>query len=270
MSSFVDLPATHNVIDYTAFQYAYQTNPVAFVFDCFNWNAGRHPAPYQEAILTDFVKNKKVSVRAPHGVGKTAVAAWLIIWFALTRDGNPRFEDWKIPTTASAWRQLTKFLWPEVHKWARRVNWEKVGRPSFYERRELLQFQLKMHTGEAFAAASDQPATMEGAHAESMLYLFDESKTITDEIFNVADGAMMAAGDDTGVEAYAFAISTPGEPQGHFYDIHRRAPGFEDWRVHWVKIDDGITAGRVSRDKVERLKRQWGGELPGLQAPGAR
>ena len=73
---------------------------------------------------------------------------------------------------------------------------------------------------------------------------------------------MMAAGAETGVEAFAFAISTPGEPQGRFYDIHRRAPGFEDWRVHWVKIDDGITAGRVSRDEVDRLKRQWGEHSP--------
>ena len=126
------------------------------------------------------------------------MAAWLVLWFALTRDGNPRFEDWKVPTTASAWRQLTKFLWPEVHKWARKVNWAKVGRPPFDERRELLQLQLKMRTGEAFSAASDQPATMEGAHAESMLYVFDEAKTINDEIFNVADGAMLSAGPDTG------------------------------------------------------------------------
>ena len=44
--------------------------------------------------------------------GKTTIAAWLILWFAPTRDGNPKYEDWKIPTTASAWRQLTKFLWP--------------------------------------------------------------------------------------------------------------------------------------------------------------
>ena len=134
MTAFINLPADHPIFDHTAFQYAYQENPVAFVFDCFDWAGGKHPAPYQEEILANFCTKKKVSVRAPHGVGKTAMAAWLILWFALTRDGNPRFEDWKIPTTASAWRQLTKFLWPEIHKWARKVSWGKVGRPPFDER----------------------------------------------------------------------------------------------------------------------------------------
>ena len=99
---------------------------------------------------------------------------------------------------------------------------------------------------------------MEGAHAESMLYVFDEAKTINDEIFNVADDAMLSAGPDTGVEAFAFAISTPGEPQGRFYDLHRRAPGFEDWSVTWIKLEDGIQAGRVSRAAADRLGRQWG------------
>ena len=55
-----------------------------------------------------------------------------------------------------------------------------------------------MKAGEAFSTASNQPATMEGAHADSMLYLFDEAKTIPDEIFNVADGATMSAGPETG------------------------------------------------------------------------
>ena len=106
---------------------------------------------------------------------------------------------------------------------------------------------------------------MEGTHADSMLYLFDEAKTIQNEIFDVADGAMMAAGHDTGVEAYALAISTPGEPQGRFCDLHRRAPGFDDWWVRHITFDEGIQAGRVSREQADRLARQWSPKSPVYQ-----
>ena len=92
------------------FKKQYRDDPVTFVKDCFNWSEGEGPTKYQDEILAALPAQKRVTVRGPHGLGKTVVAAWLILWFALTRDG----EDWKIPCTASSWRQLTKYLWPEV------------------------------------------------------------------------------------------------------------------------------------------------------------
>ena len=100
-----------------------------------------------------------MAVRGPHGLGKTALAAIGVLWFATTRDIAG--VDWKVPTTASAWRQLQKFLWPEIHKWARRIDWNKVGRDPF-GRDELLKLSLNLRTGEAFALASDEPSRARG------------------------------------------------------------------------------------------------------------
>jgi len=58
--------------------------------------------PGVETFTTEFVEHN------------TAMAAWVILWFALTREAEG--TDWKIPVTASAWRQLSKFLMPELHK----------------------------------------------------------------------------------------------------------------------------------------------------------
>ena len=195
-----------------------------------------------------------MSVRGPHGLGKTGMASWVVLWFALTRDG----DDWKCVTTASAWRQLNKFLWPEVHKWARRLRWDRIGREPFSERGELLQLNLKLSTGEAFAAASDNPALLEGAHADHLLYLFDEAKAIPAATFDAAEGAFSGSGDPGGVEALALAISTPGEPHGRFYDIQRRAPGLDDWWVRHVTLDEAIRAGRISRQWADQRRAQWG------------
>jgi hypothetical protein len=206
-------------------------------------------------VLGELVGRKRVAVRGPHGLGKTAVAALAILWFALTRDDAG--IDWKIPTTASAWRQLEKYLWPEVHKWAAKLKWRRIGRRPF-QSHELLRLNLKLTCGEAFAVASDNASLIEGAHADAVFYLFDEAKTIPAETWDAAEGAFAGAGQATGLEAYALAVSTPGEPSGRFYDIHRRAPGYEDWWPRHVTVDETIAALRVSREWVDARRRQWG------------
>lgn len=236
------------------FTTTYRNDPVAFVHDCIKWRDDKGPAPYQSEVLAWLPEYKRVAVRGPHGLGKSATKAWAILWFALTRDG----EDWKIPTTASAWRQLKHYLWPEVRKWAVRLDWEKIGREPFDERKELLTLSLKLNTGEAFAMASDKPETIEGAHADHILYVFDEAKTIPAATFDAAEGAFAGGGEDVPQEALAFVASTPGDPVGRFYDIHARKPGYEDWKVRHVTKDEAIAAGRISANWAEQRKKQWG------------
>lgn len=210
---------------------------------------------YQEEILTALVEHGRASARGPHGLGKTTLSAVAVGWFATTRDQAK--ADWKIITTASVWRQLQLYLWPEVHKWVRLIDWPALGVPSWREGAELLDLAVKLGTGQASAVASDDPTAIEGAHADELLYLFDESKAIKDATFDAAEGAFSTAGDD-GTNAYALAVSTPGEPQGRFYDIHARKAGTEDWWVKHVTLAEAIEAGRVTTDWVERRAALWG------------
>jgi hypothetical protein len=53
-------------------------------------------------------------------------------------------------------------------------------------------------------------------------------------------------------------MSTPGQPQGRFYDIHARRPGYEDWHAHHVTLAEAIDAGRISPEWAEQQARQWG------------
>jgi hypothetical protein len=234
---------------YAVFQRTYFRDWEAFVYDCFDWPPGEGPTPYQREALGSLPVAGRYSIRGPHGLGKSALCAWVVLAFALTRDGR----DWKLPTMASAWRQLTKYLWPEVHKWSRRLLWEKIGRDPFHPRWELRALSLKLDTGEAFALASDNYELIEGAHADHLLYLFDESKAIPDESFDAAEGAFSGQG-----EALALAVSTPGEPQGRFYHIHSRRAGYEDWTARKVTTVEAIEAGRISADWVEQRRKQWG------------
>jgi hypothetical protein len=230
----------------------YRQDPALFLTECIAWASGEGPADYQLEILRELAQRRRVAVRGPHGLGKSGVAAWAILWFALTRDGLPG-ADWKVVTTASAWRQLDHYLWPELHRWARRLRWDRLGRDiPFNERTELLDLILKLEHGQAFAVASDRPESIEGAHADQLLYVFDEAKAIPPATWDAAEGAL-ASGD-----CYALAISTPGEPQGRFYDIHARKPGLDDWWVRHVTLEECIAAGRVNTEWAEQRGLQWG------------
>lgn len=214
---------------------------------------GAEPAPYQEHILRALIRYKRVAVRGPHGLGKTALASWVILW------GLVAFpDDVKIPTTASAWRQLKEFLWPEVRKWARGAKWNLVGM-TIVEGRDLLDLSIRIreHDKAAFAVASNNPALIEGAHAKHIIYVFDESKSIPDSTWDAAEGAFSTAGDD-GTIAYALAISTPGSTSGRFYDIHKRRPGYDDWHTIHVTLAEAVKAGRITTDWVDARRDQWG------------
>jgi hypothetical protein len=229
----------------------YYDDPVAFAADCIDWH-GNGLTEYQQEIIGELPARKREAVRGPHGIGKGTIASVAILWFALTRDAAG--VDWKIPTTAGSWHQLVQYLWPELHKWAGRLRWDKVrdGRP-FSRASELQNLNLRLAHGHAFAGASANAALIEGAHADSLLYIYDESKAIPAGTFDACEGAFSGTG-----EAFALALSTPGSPSGRFYDIQARKPGYEDWYPVHVTLEQAISAGRISRDWADQRLLQWG------------
>ena len=235
---------------------SYYNDRVAFIHDCFDWDKLRpeKPADYQLEIAGRLDTSDRAAMMGPHGLGKTSLASWLVLHFALTRDG---YRFWKCITTASVNRQLERYLWPEIHKWASLVRWQKVLRQPFC-RDELLTLSLNLSTGAAFAVSSDDPSYIEGAHEDELFYVFDESKAIQDATFDAAEGAFSNAGLETGKIAKALVMSTPGDTMGRFHDIMVKKPGFEDWKPRHVSLTECIKANRVSSSWADARKRQWG------------
>ncbi len=232
-------------------------DPLAFVGTYVRFPPGGGLADYQQDIIGGFPQAGRLAVRGPRGLGKSMTASLLVLWFAVTRDAAG--IDWKIMTTAGSWHQLESYLWREITKWARRVDWEKIGRPVPNERNELMKTKLRLRHGDADAASPDTPEKIEGAHADHIMLVVDEAKIVSAETFDAAEGILSGAGDEgSELEAYALAISTPGEPSGRYYDIHRKAPGLEDWTVRHVTLEEAIAAGRMSRKWADQRKLLWG------------
>jgi hypothetical protein len=275
---------------YRRFQNLYIDDRIAFVYDCFPKYAATL-TEYQEEIFGYFDEGKnRVAVKGPHGLGKTFLASILVHHTVLT---SP--TDCKVPTTASALRQLERYLWPEIKKSSSNLAWPVIGREAYDPRTELLTYSIRLNRGlvEAFAVASDNYTLIEGAHATIMFYVFDEAKAIPPGMWDAAEGAFSTEGlgapDSTAVttlmtnqerfykdvlvrnssgERYkvnVLAISTPGPPVGRFFDIHSHKPGYEDWTTRSVTLDEAIRAGRISAQWAEQRKLQWGETSPTYQ-----
>lgn len=87
----------------------YADNPVDFVQGIIR----AKPDAQQKAMLRSVAENPFTSVRSGHGVGKSAVQAWMILWWLSTRPYP------KVPCTAPTQHQLFDILWAEVSKWLR-------------------------------------------------------------------------------------------------------------------------------------------------------
>ena len=124
----------------------YYDDPLAFAHDCIDWRGERRP----DRLPGGHPRRRCLSGSARRSEGLTgsasrSTAAVAVLWFALTRDAAG--VDWKVATTAGSWHQLTQYLWPEIHKWAGKLRWDKVrdGRP--FSRAELQNLNLKLGHG---------------------------------------------------------------------------------------------------------------------------
>lgn len=110
----------------------YADNPADFVEDLLHVT----PDKNQRAILDSVAKNQMTSVRSGHGIGKSAVEAWTVIWFMSTRPFP------KIPCTAPTQHQLFDILWAEISKWLRSPSsqraWIEIRAPSTPPRRKTV------------------------------------------------------------------------------------------------------------------------------------
>lgn len=225
----------------------YARNPADWVTDSIDWPRRRTVAPYQLEALQSLADNHRFALRGPRGLGKTTTASLAVLWFALTREYLGL--DWKVLTTAGVARHLLRALWPEIHKWAPRIRGGLYTPP--VPEKQLLTASLQMRHGQAYYAVARNPDLIEGAHADEILILIDEAKSVPEPIWDALEGAL------TGEEGqYALALSTPGAPAGRFYEIH--SGRHADWSHRHVTRDEAIAAKRISRKWADARAASWG------------
>lgn len=221
------------MIDPVAIRY-YADRPVEFVTDII----GASPEPEQADILRSVAVNQMTSVRSGHGVGKSAVESWLIIWFLCTRPFP------KIPCTAPTKHQLYDILWAEVSKWIR--NNPALEREITWTQEKVY---LKGYPEEWFAVprTATKPDALQGFHADHVLYIIDEASGVDDKIFEPVLGSLSTDG------AKLLMCGNPTQLTGFFYDSHHK-----NRAVYKTFHIDGRTSSRVSQEFIKTIVEMYG------------
>ena len=142
---------------------------------------------WQKEVLTALSEGEqRIAVGSGHGIGKTALTSFIILWFISTR---PRPQ---IVVTANTEPQLKTKTWRELSKWhqkAKNGDWFEYVATKFY---------LKDDPNTWFASAipwtENRSEAFAGTHEKHVLYIFDEASAIADIIWEVSEGAMTTAG----------------------------------------------------------------------------
>jgi phage terminase large subunit len=238
------LPATSAKKELTAVQKAVirwrEGGPAKFAAEAL----GAEPDDWQWDASRILVERRKLSVRSGHGVGKSAFMAWCILWFCVC------YFPCKVPATAPTGHQLDDVLWAELAKW-HRVMGEKL--PALAAEFEWFtgSFKLKSNPSESFAVARtsrpEKPEALQGFHSDNILFLIDEASGVSDNVFEVAEGALSTDG------AFVVMAANPTRQGGYFFDSHHKMRG--EWGTLHV---NGETCKRVSKSYVESMAKKYG------------
>lgn len=172
---------------------------------------------HENAIRKEIGLDYKVwqsAVSSGHGVGKSALVAWLILWLMSTR------PDFRGTTTANTGNQLETKTWPELSKWhqlALNREWFQWTATSFFFKK-YPEEKRKSYMMSALTVSDHNTEAFAGLHNESsaVAVIMDEAGGIEGGVWSVIDGAM------TDGEPFIFCFGNPTRPEGSFFDCFNK------------------------------------------------
>ena len=214
--------------------------PALFAQECM----GAEPTEQQWEASRAIVERRRVSIRSGHGTGKSTFMAWCVLWFLAC------YFPCKVPCTAPTSHQLEDVLWSEIAKWHRKLLDRMPSLGSQFEW-TAGAFRMASAKSESFAVARtsrpERPEALQGFHAEHILFLIDEASGVSDNVFEVAEGALSTDG------AFVVMAANPTRQSGYFFDSHHKMRS--SWSaLHW----DGTKSPMVSRDYIANMAKKYG------------
>ena len=211
-------------------------DPVLFVKTCLKAN----PQEWQKEALYLLRDNTKIAIRSGHGVGKSALLSWTILWWLLTHYPS------KIVCTANTVHQLSDVLWSEIQKWIKQLP------EGFQEQLEVKNDKISLtHAADSFCVARtsrrETPEALQGFHSTNMLFVIDEASGVPDVVFETGQGSMSTPGAKT------IMVGNPTRSSGFF------AKAFDSptWKTKTVSCLD---SNQVSEEFIDEMRQQYGDE----------
>jgi len=239
-------------------QYAH--DPLGFVLAAFPWREpgtplehAAGPEPWQRAVLEEIGNNLQRSddpirqaVASGHGVGKSALVAWITLWAMAT------CVDCRVAITANTEPQLRTKTWPELHKWHRLFvarHWFTVTATSLFsadaEHRDNWRADCltwSENNTEAFAGLHNR--------GKRIVLIFDEASAIADKVWEVAEGALT----DENTEIVCAAFGNPTRNTGRF----RECFGSLKHRWNRQQVDSRTVSLGINKEQITEWVKDYG------------
>lgn len=171
---------------------------------------GATPTPQQVELLKAIPKNNRIAVKSGHGTGKDAAAAWIILWFLVTRPHS------RGVATAPIFRQLNDILWGEIAKWIRHSPLRdeiEIEKDIIYMKGFKRTWFFRAATAGVKASPEEQAETLAGYHEDHFLVVVDEASGVPDPVFRPLEGIL------TKPDNKVLLIGNPTRDVGYFYDV---------------------------------------------------
>lgn len=239
----------------------FSNDPLGFVLWAFPWGEkgselefATGPEPWQCKILEDLGKGLtniagaiRLARTSGHGIGKSALVSWLILWAMST------FTDTVGVVTANTETQLKTKTWVQLAVWYRRCISRDMFKmtatalfsvdPEMERTWRLDMVPWSERNTEAFAGLHNQ--------GKRILLVFDEASAIPDMIWEVAEGALT----DKSTQIIWAVFGNPTRNKGRFRDCFPGGRFAHRWN------SDAIDSREVSltdKDQIEEWKKDHG------------
>lgn len=224
---------------------AWRADPALFVRQVI----GVEPDLWQLDALAGFRTHQRIAMQACKGPGKTALLAWVLLWFLATRKAP------KIAATSISGDNLADGLWTELAKWISQspflkssVTWGKTR--VFRNDAPELAF-ISARTWSKSASREQQADTLAGLHADELLFVADEAGSMPDAVIAAAEAGLANA---NGADRVAFLViaGNPTMLEGPLYRAATRE------RHLWHRVE--ITGDPDDPKRSPRVAVQWARE----------
>lgn len=234
-----------------------EKDPLAFVEGCFPWG---QPGPLEHEGIGGWQRDILIAVRdglitidqaiqiavaSGHGIGKSALVSWLILWAIST------LEDTKGVVTANTETQLKTKTWAELGKWYRLFIAKRFFKltatalfsvdPEHERTWRIDMVPWSERNVEAFAGLHNQ--------GKRVLIVFDEASAIPDLIWETSQGALT----DRDTQILWFVFGNPTRNTGRFKECFAR------FRHRWITRQiDSRTVSITNKEEIAGWVEDYG------------
>jgi hypothetical protein len=239
----------------------FSSDPVGFVYWAFPWGEPgtelqEWPGPqvWQVQVLQDLADGLidisqalQIARTSGHGIGKSALVAWIILWAIST------LEDTKGVVTANTENQLKTKTWAEVAKWHRLFiarDFFKMTATALFANDPLHERTWRIDMVPWSERNTEAFAGLHNA-GKRILVIFDEGSAIPNVIWEVTEGALT----DRNTQIIWAVFGNPTRNKGRFRDCFLGGRFAHRWSSEAI---DSRTVPISNKDQLDRWIADYG------------